>query len=89
MIKISNSKGLKEMDIMAKEKVRIKKEIDKLPQEMLREIEDCIEFLKEKQMKKEWIEFDEWAVNLAKEKGFSHLTEKDISKIVSAYRQSN
>jgi len=56
---------------------------------MVKEIQDFIEFLKEKQMKKEWIEFDEWAVNLAKKKGFSRLTEKDISKIVSTYRQSD
>jgi len=69
-------------------KEKLKKEIDKLPPEMLREIQDFIEFFKEKQIKKDWIEFDEWAVNLAKEKGFSNLTEKDISEIVSAYRQS-
>jgi len=74
------------MTAITKEKVRIKKEIDKLPPEMAREIQDFIEFFKEKQIKKEWIEFDEWAVNLAKQKGFSNLTEKDISKIVSAYR---
>jgi hypothetical protein len=32
------------------------------------------------------LEFDEWAMNLAKEKGFSHLTEEDVAQIVCDFR---
>ena len=32
------------------------------------------------------LEFDEWATNLAKEKGFHHLTEEDVARIVSDFR---
>ena len=76
------------MTTITKEKSKIKKDIDKLPAEIVKEIGDFIEFLKQKKRQKDWIEFDEWALNLAKEKGFSNLTEKDISDILSAYRES-
>ena len=57
----------------------------KLPPERKQQILDFLEFLESRE-RKEWLEFDEWAMNLAKEKGFSHLTEEDIVQIVSDYR---
>ena len=51
-----------------------------------REILDFLEFLETREKAKEWLEFDEWAINLAKEKGFVNLTEGDIARIVSDFR---
>lgn len=76
------------MTMLTKERAQIKKEIDKLPSELVQEVRNFIEFLKQKKEKKEWVVFDEWAANLAKEKGFSYLTEEDISQIVASYRES-
>jgi hypothetical protein len=45
-----------------------------------------LEFLETREKAKGWLEFDEWAVNLAKEKGFVNLTEGDIARIVSDFR---
>ncbi|MCK4590828.1 MAG: hypothetical protein KAT86_03670 [Candidatus Latescibacteria bacterium] len=52
----------------------------------IEEILDFIEFIEQRERKKAWIEFDEWAMNLAKGKGFYHLTEKDVAQIVSQHR---
>ncbi len=60
----------------------------KLSRERLQEILDFIEFIEKKEKEKGWIEFDEWAINLAKEKGFYNLTEEDILNIVKEYRRS-
>ncbi len=53
-----------------------------LPSEKQQEVLDFIEFLEHKdassQKAKAEVEFDEWAVNLAKEKGFAHLTEEEL-----------
>ena len=65
---------------------KIKKAISEIPEDALGEIYDFIEFLKWRREKKE-IEFDEWAINLAKEKGFDHLTEEDVIKIVKECRR--
>ena len=61
-----------------------------LPPEKQQEVLDFVEFLGQKgssnQRAGEEREFDEWAVNLAKEKGFAHLTEEDVSQIVRDFR---
>ena len=49
---------------------------------------DFIEFIESKDRVAKWIEFDEWAANLAKEKGFDHLTEEDVAQIVEAHRSA-
>ena len=64
----------------------ILKKLRKLSSDKKREILDFLEFLETKEKVKEWLEFDEWAVNLAKEKGFVNLTEGDIARIVSDFR---
>jgi len=58
-----------------------------LPPELLSEVLDFIEFLEQRSKEKKWIEFDEWAINLAREKGFNHLTEEDVAEIVKAHRR--
>lgn len=58
----------------------------RLPLERRRELLDFLEFLESREQAQGWLEFDEWAVNLAKEKGFAHLTEEDVSRIVSDFR---
>lgn len=35
---------------------------------------------------KDWFEFDEWALNLAKKRGFDRLTEEDVARIMSDFR---
>lgn len=64
----------------------LKKTVDEIPENLLEEAFDYLEFLKWRARKKE-IEFSEWAVNLAKERGFSHLTEEDVTKIVKDSRR--
>jgi len=58
----------------------------KLSSDKRQEILDFLEFLETREKTKEWLEFDEWAINLAKEKGFANLTEGDVAQIVSDFR---
>jgi hypothetical protein len=75
---MSQAEELKEEAIL--EKLR------RLSLDKKREILDFLEFLETREKVKEWLEFDEWAINLAKEKGFSNLTEGDVARIVSDFR---
>jgi len=68
-----------------KEKVFLEK-LRQLPSERKQEVLDFLEFLDLREKTKGWLEFDEWAMNLAKEKGFSHLTEEDVAQIVCDFR---
>jgi hypothetical protein len=61
----------------------------RLPREKQDAVMDFLEFLESRERAKSWLEFDEWARNLAKEKGFSHLTEEDIVQIVRDFRRGN
>lgn len=70
---------------MEQEQVILEK-VRQLPPERLQEVLDFIEFLQQRERQQQWISFDEWALNLAKEKGFHHLTEDDIAQIVKAHR---
>jgi len=56
-----------------------------LPAERRQEAIDLLDFLSGEKGK-DWLEFDEWALNLAKEKGFDRLTENDIARIVDDFR---
>ena len=47
---------------------------------------DFLDFLTYRGNARKWIEFDEWALDLAKDKGFSNLTEKDVARIVNDFR---
>ena len=47
---------------------------------------EFLDFLETKEKMNKWVLFDEWALNLAREKGFSHLTEGDVTKIVNSCR---
>lgn len=70
-----------------KDKQEIVEKIQSLPPESVDEVIDFIEFIGQREKRRIWIEFDEWALNLAKEKGFSQLTEEDIAEIVKQHRQ--
>lgn len=73
------------MELKEKEEVILGK-LRKLSSERKQEVLDFLEFLEEREKAKGWLEFDEWAMNLAKERGFSYLTEGDVAKIVSDLR---
>ena len=47
---------------------------------------DYLDLLASGKKSKDWVEFDEWAINLAKKKGFERLTEDDVARIVSDFR---
>jgi hypothetical protein len=64
----------------------ILEKLRRLSSERKQEILDFLEFLESREKAKEWLEFDEWAINLAKEKGFANLTEEDIARIVNDFR---
>ena len=68
-----------------KEEVFLEK-LRQLPSERKQEVLDFLEFLDLREKTKGWLEFDEWAMNLAKEKGFSHLAEEDVAQIVCDFR---
>ena len=70
-----------------RDKQEIVEKIQSLPPESVGEVIAFIEFIGQREKKRIWIEFDEWALNLAKEKGFSQLTEEDIAEIVKQHRQ--
>jgi len=57
-----------------------------LPQDKKQELFDYLEFLASRDKTQKWLEFDAWAINLAKSKGFSNLTEDDVERIVSDFR---
>jgi hypothetical protein len=64
----------------------ILEKLRKLPSERKREILDFVEFLESREKSERWVEFDEWAMNLAKEKGFAHLTAQEVAEIVGDLR---
>ena len=68
-----------------KEEVIIEK-FRRLSQEKKKEVIDFLEFLESREKIKTWLEFDEWAINLAKQKGFYQLTDEDVARIVSDFR---
>ena len=68
-----------------KEEVILEK-LRRLSAERKKEVLDFLEFLEYREEAMRRLEFDEWATNLAKEKGFHHLTEEDVVGIVSDFR---
>ena len=47
---------------------------------------EFLDFLAYRGNARKWIEFDEWALNLAKDRGFFSLTEEDVARIVNDCR---
>ena len=70
-----------------KEEVILEK-LRRLSPERKKDILDFLEFLEFREGAMRWLEIDEWATNLAKERGFHHLTEEDVARIVSDFRGS-
>jgi len=68
---------------MTREEIILEK-LRSLPSERLDEVLNFVEFLERRTKNQRWIAFDAWAVNMAKDKGFSHLTEEDVAQIVKA-----
>jgi hypothetical protein len=68
-----------------KEEVILEK-LRRLSAERKKEVLDFLEFLEYREGAMRRLEFDKWATNLAKEKGFHHLTEEDVAGIVSDFR---
>lgn len=84
-----NSLGREGVNPMEREQEQlILEKVRRFPPERLQEVLDFIEFLEQRERQRGWIEFDEWAMNLAKEKGFYQLTEEDIARIVKEHRRS-
>ena len=63
--------------------------IEELPGEKVSEVLDFAKFLRWQDLveAREIIEFEAWAENLAKEKGFAYLTEEDVAQIVHEFRR--
>jgi hypothetical protein len=51
-----------------------------------KEVLDFLDSLAYRGIAQKWIEFDEWALALGKAKGFSNLTEVEVTRIVSDFR---
>lgn len=64
------------------------KAVEDLPEERVLEILDFARFLKWRELaqERETTEFEAWAENLAREKGFAHLMEEDVAQIVHELR---
>jgi hypothetical protein len=78
---------MRAQEMEEKEEVVIEK-FRRLSREKKEEVLDFLEFLESREKVKTWLEFDEWAINLAKQKGFYQLTDDDIARIVSDFRSS-
>lgn len=61
----------------------------RLPAKRKQEAIDLLDLLASGERAKDWLEFDEWALNVAKKKGFDRLTEKDVARIVSDFRSGD
>jgi hypothetical protein len=64
----------------------ILEKLRRLSSDKKQEVLDFLEFLEMREKAKEWLELDEWAINLAKERVFDNLTERDVARIVSDFR---
>ena len=60
-----------------------------LPAKRKQEAIDLLDLLAAGERTKDWLEFDEWALNVAKQKGFDRLTEDDVARIVSDLRRGH
>jgi hypothetical protein len=60
----------------------------KLPLERKQQVFDFLDFITSRENVKNWLDFDVWALDLAKAKGFSHLTEDDVARIINNFRSS-
>jgi hypothetical protein len=76
------------MDQASEEEVVLEK-FRRLSPEKKRELLDLLQVLESGGSVRTWLEFDEWAMNLAKKKGFSRLSEADVARIVSDFRSGS
>jgi len=78
---------MKSQGMEDKEEVIIEKFL-RLSKEKKEAVLDFLEFLESREKVKKWFEFDEWAINLAKQKGFYQLIDDDVARIVSDFRSA-
>jgi hypothetical protein len=51
-----------------------------------REVVGFMDFLAKRNLAGGWVEFDQWAMDLAKKRGFERLSEQDVARIVEDFR---
>ena len=73
---------------ISRDEEKIIQKFRSLSPEKKREAIDYLDLLSSGKKAKDWVEFDEWALNLSKKRGFNRLTEKDVARIVSDYRSN-
>jgi hypothetical protein len=71
---------------MNKDEEKIIRSFRSLSPDKKRKAIDYLDLLAAGKKAEDWVEFDEWAVNLAKKKDFDRLTEEDVARIVSDFR---
>ena len=60
----------------------------RLPPQEQKEVVDFMDFLAQRDRARGWMEFDAWAMDLARAKGFESLSEDDVARIVSDFRSA-
>jgi hypothetical protein len=71
---------------MSKDEEKIIRSFRSLSPDKKRKVIDYLDLLASGKNAEDWVEFDEWAINLAKKKGFDRLTEEDVTQIVTDLR---
>ena len=74
------------MGVASKPAEQLLTTLEGLPEKDVPIVIRFIEFLKWSERQR-WAEFDRWAMELAREKGFGHLTEEETAQIVHEYRR--
>lgn len=74
------------MGVASKAAEQLLTTLEGLPEKDVPIVIHFIEFLKWSERQR-WTDFDRWAMELAREKGFGHLTEEEIAQIVHEYRR--
>ena len=69
-----------------KDEAKVIHSFRRLSPEKRRQAIDYIDLLAAGKKSKDWLEFDEWAINLAKKKNFDRLSETDVACIVNDLR---
>ena len=76
---------MRTMDVASKYMEQLLTTLEGLPEKDVPIVIRFIEFLKWSE-RQQWADFDRWAMELARRKGFSHLTEENVAQIVHECR---
>lgn len=83
---ISQARRNKVAKSFNKDEEKIIQSFRRLSPDKKRKAIDYLDLLASGKKVEDWVEFDEWAINLAKKKDFDRLTEEDVARIVSDFR---